>query len=509
MKPKYLVALAVVLAVLILASQIDNGRDEDESLTEKAGLERLIDAKIKPGEVQVLELVRGSGEDPETLRIEKNETGDWILVSHWNLPARRQKVNDWLDAVLELHGEVISNNSEGHESTYRVAGDEGLMLKVFTDAPAPAATLWIGKSRGQGRTFVRREGEDTVYEGLAGLREAFRDGGYGEETPLSSKPWFEKEILRVERERIVKLALKHPDYSLELKKEEIKPDPDAEEAGEEAKPAPEEATWTIVAGDPGFPLQQGEIDTLLRNIAAVDVREAVDPAKKDEVGLGEPAYRVDATLDHGGVVTLFGSRRKAGQKVVCYLQEKGSPFIYTTSVFTFDSLFAEGKGLFDLPTPRVKAKEVRELELVQGKDKLRLKRLDAESEWERVVGPEGAVDQEKVKKLLERLGGWTAVEFAPPDRRQAAGLNAPTRALTATLADGATTTLQLGNPHPTILGVYVSGGDEAPVLVMKQDDVQVVFPRIVALVPPPPTKPETPDGEAGAEKDAETEAAPQ
>ena len=103
------------------------------------------------------------GEDGKQAVLSKTG-GAWQLPDYHQLPADPEKLQRVMDALATTRsGWPVANTSDGRER-FKVADDNFHKKVVLGDGDKALKTLYIGTSPGYRQLYVRRDGENEVYE---------------------------------------------------------------------------------------------------------------------------------------------------------------------------------------------------------------------------------------------------------------------------------------------------------------------------------------------------------
>jgi hypothetical protein len=242
--------------------------------------------------------ILGGGQELQLQRVE----GQWRLPQQDGLPASGTKVQMLLDQLAGLQQRHPVATSAGAAARFKVDA-EGFERKLVLNAGDQAvAQLYLGDSPGYRRSYLRREGEEAVYEGALAASDAATE----------AKAWGDPALLHLEAEQIAAVTL----GALALERRE--------------------GQWHLEGLGEGEQLVQEEVETLLRRLANLAYLEAVAGGTEAEEGLDQPALRVGLRLKDG--VTreyLFGRQGEEGDYL---LQSSAHPWRFKVANFTVDPL---------------------------------------------------------------------------------------------------------------------------------------------------------------------------
>jgi len=247
------VILIVVLALqgVIVAVQRVGGEPE----VAQAGpfLEGLTRASVQ-------QVAMDDGENQVTLR--RNDAG-WGVAEAADYPANGEKIDEVLHDLVALTTREAVSHSPAHHVDLQVA-DADFNRKVTVSTTDGERTFFVGKSGRGGSTFVRRDGEDTVY--------AVSDFSPHKLTARSAA-WLDRVVFEVDRDRIEGIGVRNENGSFRLQREAL----DA---------------WQLVGVE--GELDTAEVNKLLGKVATVRLKEVAGAA--DEIPLGQLTAEVTVYL---------------------------------------------------------------------------------------------------------------------------------------------------------------------------------------------------------------------
>jgi hypothetical protein len=471
MKPKQLIPFVVILAVLGGLVFWKQSQQEKPSIVKQANLAELVPASLKKNAVTRIALYSGNAaEDKVTLE----KSGDtWTVASHFNAPATQDKVNEYLDLLLNLKGEARDTATEDSKlDVYELKDDQAFHVEIFAGSESPAFHLLVGKAPDHRSVFLRTADAKDIYVEAKDPRKEAGITTTGEEAKPDATHWFDKDILKLEQDRIKRVALTLPDKSLVLERTEKMPEPPAEEeASEDAEteatpppPAVPEIVWELASGGPGIPLKTPGVDSVLQKIATFVATDIVDPAKKAEWGLDAPAYRAEIALEGDENIVLEAGRPDPTGDAYVRVASSDNDVVYQVNKFNFERLFAKGSQLFDLPKQTV-AQEQMESITISGPDGSMI--LQKQGQWKLVSPPSDLeLQTSTVNNLVSTLANLIPNDYAD----ESTDIGAVTHTISVTAA-GETHTVRIAGASKSSDGHYVQLEGNPMKLAISQNDV--------------------------------------
>ena len=522
MKPKSLIPLVIVLAILAGLVVLKKQQTPHSTIVEQAGLIKLLPEGLSKSEVAKLELYAGAFADQKVVLAFDATANKWRVTSHFNAPVKQEVIDKYLDAALNMEGEPREKNvSDADLEQYELTEAKAFhVIGYKKDAKDPLFHMLVGKAPDRGSVFIRKaDGKDVFVESKdlreeAGIREAsppMMMPGMPEppkdNTPKKPEPgiWLNKEVAKIEVDKATKLALTTPDKALTFERREKPKVPEAAKPAEGDKPADANKTeadkakpaetnkapefeWVATSGADGLTMKPNSVTALLGKLAPIVADDIVDPAKKAEYGLETPAFTCVVTFDGLPEFRLEAGRPNATGDGYLRVAGAKEEVIYSLKKATFDQLFAHGGDLFELPGLGCDAKTLTSVELTQpgGKYVLtkeaaapeapkpeegRAPRAPSQDKWKLLDPVPGMKVQEyALNNVASALASWKPVDFAGASAAQ----GEPTH--TATLLAGPQTyTLKVFGDAKTTDGVYVRVGENPAVFVMSRSDVNRIF----------------------------------
>lgn len=483
MKPKNLIPLLAILAVLVVLVIWKSTSTREPSIIEQVQLARLVPEGITPADIARIELFAGGKPDEKVVVARSVEDPDvWTVTSHFDAPAKTEKIDEYLDTLVKLKGEFRAavDTDEALED-YNLTDVQAFHVLGFKrDAEDPAFEILAGKAKSESQVFMRSAGATDVFVLADNLR---RDAGVWQDEPDAvpeAKTWLELAVVNVDKEKVTKIDIVTPDKTLVFEKREkpsAEPEAPEGETAEEEPPAeetpkPVEYEWALAQGGPGGEFKQSTLDSLLGKFGPLNATTVVDPSKKAEWGLDNPAFKVTLSLDgeEAPVVLEGGFPDPSGSG---YLRVAGaSPeVIYELSKWQFEPIFPKGRDLFTLTGLSVAKDDIIRVALAQPEGDVVLVK-DGE-DWT-IESPAADLEVQKstLSTVASTLASWSPADYA--DSAEAAGLDQPTRTITFTAGDE-THVVAIGNDASGIDGAYVKLANSDTVLIMNRSDLDRIF----------------------------------
>ena len=497
MKNKHIVLMVVILVVLAGLYLAQRARERRARAQQDAagGFERLLPADFAPDDVRKFVFYAGTNRE-NAVTVEEID-GLWRLPGRFNALAKTNKVEELLEHVSALEGEVRSESPDVLDE-YDLQPDASLHL-ILTDRRDNAEHhLLIGKKGQAPQTgFVRKDGADTVYLVGQDLRRDYNL--WGEDlTDPDAKVWIELQMAQIDTNDVRRLALATPWKRMVVEKREVEIEepaatdvdepgepgtgaqeqdadvaaetsdasPDAADAAEAGAPgeaeageelpaedeAPEIKTewkWSVVEPAEGYALSEKGVQNWLQALERLNASDVVDPAKTDEYGFDDPQFTLDIGLADGRTATLeVGDEVEEGSGAERYARIRDDESVFTIAGWSLKNAIRKARDVFDIAPVTADRETIQTLTLryADGKGSLRFAR-DGE-EW---TLAEPALGLEPVKSTVDGAVGQMAsvrAEDIVTTPGFDGGVDPPQGAATIGLEDGGSRTLVFGDTVP-------------------------------------------------------------
>lgn len=516
MKPKNLVPLVLILAVLAGLVVLKQSTKKRPNIVEQTGLVTFMPEGIGKGDIAKLELFAGAKPDEKLVLAYDSESSKWRVPTHFNSPVKQDTIDKYLDAVVKMKGEPRTKGASDEAlATYELTDSDAFHVAGYKkDSTEPIFHLLVGKSPGYKAVFVRKQGSNDVFVEETDLRQ--QAGIYSappspmmgktEETKELQKPeaaiWLDKEVLKLTTGKINKVALTLPDKSLVIERRE-KPKPASESAPEAPDAAPDatepasepagaaeeeaapasnasplaaavpapEYEWVVASGGPGFEMKETGVMALVQKLATLTATDIVDPSKKAEWGLENPAYLAVISIDDQPDVRIEGGRPDPKNDGYIRVATAKEDIVFKVNKFTFEQIFPKGTELFTLSALPLNKDEAGAIEISQPEGNISLANEGGNFV---VVSPKSDLNpqQPDIDSIVNTLCSWNPADYADADFAP----GDPVRTVTITMG-AAVHTLKVFADSKHIDGAYVRIDDGGPLLVMSRADLGKVFPK--------------------------------
>ncbi len=251
----------------------------------------------------------------------KKGNGGWLLPQAKDFPVDEQRVNNLLQQLKNLTGGLPVAVTQEAAKRFNVAPDD-YVKKLVLHKKGNTLTLYVGKSAGAGRVYVRAgKGQDIYSSSLsAWLLSAQVDA------------WRDKQLLQITAGNIKQAAF--PQITLQK----------------------QGAQWKAAKAT-DVTLKLNSVNTLLGRLAAMRYRSVV--GQTQQVSLPVAAFEVKVETDSRSLTYAFsevGNQSKEGLDKGWYLTRSDLPYVFKVSLDLVKDLKAPSLTTLKL-TPEPKEKE--------------------------------------------------------------------------------------------------------------------------------------------------------
>ncbi|MBK5967027.1 hypothetical protein CCR95_23900 [Thiocystis minor] len=288
------IALALLLSLqLLLALGLSLRAPGMAALTAQTPL-----LDFAPDDVVRVRIEGASGTEAVTLR--RTQGQQWVLADLGDFPAAPSRVEPLLTQLADLKRPLPIATSEEARKRFKLTDDGFERRLTLEGKDGPLATLLIGDSPGFRRLFARPAGDPAVYELNLALSDfsARRDD------------WLDAELLRLDQERIVRVAGK--DWAL-VKEGDV---------------------WGLENSEQ--PVDQSTANALVTQMANLGYRGVLGTEDAPAYRQQEPKLVLDLGLDDGTARTYRISQAENSEDYV--LKDAEKPYFFKLSAFDLDGV---------------------------------------------------------------------------------------------------------------------------------------------------------------------------
>jgi hypothetical protein len=225
---------------------------------------------------------------------------DWMLQKPVQYAADKSAVKQLLDrlAKMSISPDPISRKKEWHDEKFGVGEKTGWKLELFGRDNNPITSVFLGKTQ-EGRTFLRKPGDDAVYQATGIAAYAF-----------DKKPndWRDKIIFDADDKQISKIEIKGAETVVL------------------ARDSKDEKKW-VLEQPTGIKLDKGKAESVGRTLAKLRAKEFAEAEKPETTGLASPEAVVVAELKDQSKLTLLIGKKKGQNDQYVKRADKDTVFV--------------------------------------------------------------------------------------------------------------------------------------------------------------------------------------
>jgi hypothetical protein len=340
-----LTPLAVAFVVLgALVAWRETTRGSMRNLSEEANLKSLSVRAFTADDVGTVEITAPGGDKPAYSLVREDRS--WRVLGAFKAPASGGVVAKLLDALAKAEGEFRSDDKAALEQ-FGLTHAKSVGVRVLDKDGKELLHLAVGATANQRGAFVRdvAEGRDdskaySVGADVRGLLGLSRTSvGDHEPDKPDAAHFYDKDFPQLAVEKPTRVEFTAPGRVVAFEK--------AGKDEKEKKPV----EWKLATGGPDAPVKKEAIDIAIAKLGgSFHPTGLVDPAKKKELGLDAPKYRVSVATESGAPRVVVASSDAACEHFYVRIDAAQDPeVVYEANEYEFHQLFPTGAALFDLP----------------------------------------------------------------------------------------------------------------------------------------------------------------
>lgn len=478
MKPKQIIF--VLVAFIVLGVLYWMQQQQRYEVVEGLGFEPVLGERLATADIQGFKCYLAGRED-EALHLVLQD-GKWLVRSKHDAPASETKVNELVEKLRDLEGELRSSSSEVLDA-YGLSEAETYHLILYNSAGQELKHLLLGKQGANwDQGFVRLANSNDVYIANDNLRSRFGIYGEGATQVPDARQWCDLVLMAIPREDIVRVEVDSAYRRLVLEEREIAPPEIDQPTDAEPIPTPlPEKEWVMVEPAWDSAPKESGINRLLGAFASVNVSEVVDRGGLDKYGLDDPRATITVAT-HGGAVRRLkvGSAVPAGAGAHYVLVDDGD-LVYKMDRWKLETLFAKMTDFVDIEFPTFAKDQIARIEIESGDRKYEFSR--SEGAWQ-VLQPatSRALKADRVDRIATALSSFRPQDMVTQDAPETTGLNNPSATVRFEMTSGERHQVLLGNEVPVTDGNrFFRLNDRPEVLTMTQANRNDMIPPLSDL----------------------------
>lgn len=337
-----LIVLVVVLAVLGTLYVLT--RDRRPELDATGGFVDLVAGMLSTDDVYTVDLALG-GDPAQGVKIVQ-QSGTWVVASHFGAPANLNKVRTLLGNLESVEGEVRSDDASVL-AAYALDDSSAYHLAVRNESGEALAELLIGKGTTNG-CFVRLPGSNRVLATNHNFLTDFGVWGDDRKAPAASQ-WIDQVAFQVERDAVRAIELRG-DATVVMVKEIEAPAVVAVDSlglplAQPGEPDAEAYEWRVTEPTE-FMAARSRADGVLNSLATLRARDVVATGEVgEEFGLGDDADRVIVTLEDGTTHTLLFGAALPDDSNLFYFRVEGESLVWSMPSYLRTNVFKKPEDL--------------------------------------------------------------------------------------------------------------------------------------------------------------------
>lgn len=477
MKPLTPLAAAfTVLAALVVWREATRG--SSKSLSEEAALKPLQVRPFTVDDVSKVEVTAPGGDKPAYTLAHENKS--WRVHGAFTAPAAGAKMVELLNSLGKVEGEFRSDDKAALEQ-FDLTPLRSVRVRVLDGEGKELAHLAIGRTSGSRGAFVSDlasgADESKAYALTADVRGLFglSHTSAGDHEPDKPEPsaFYEKEFPQFALDKAKHVQFDAPGRVVAF--DMVKKD-DKDTKGE----------WKLASGGPDAPVKKEGVESALKSFGGgLRPSGLVDPAKKKDVGLESPKYRLAVTNDDGTTRVVVGTSDDEAKHFYVHLDVTQDPdVVYEASEYDFHQMFPSGGTLFDLPKIETgKDGPTRVVVEKKGRDTIEVTRKGTKpaDDWT-LASPKWPLDakQSSLRSLGSSLPSIRVSDYV--DDVKAPEADVTVRFGAADAPDDKLQTLVIGGKSPSGKDrLAVLPGKPGHVFVVAENGIDRVAPELLSL----------------------------
>lgn len=489
---KKIIPLLAILLVLSLAVFFKaKNKPVNYNIEEEMGVESIMPKDFLFSDVNKIEIYAASKPEQKVVLAKDKEKNKWFLETAFHSPAKRKTVEEFLENLKQLQGEIRSSSSEVL-TDFSLGEKQSLVLKVyrFEKDKEQISTLFVGKKDGHNACFVRKESSNNVYRIGKDLRSEV--GMWSDEpdkTPENNH-WLDKTIWKLEKEKISKIALEYPDKKLVFEKilvKEEKPvvEPekflDKKDTPKEEKKEEKKQEWVLSSGGPEKKFTQSELTNLIELVYSWEASDIVDPSDKEKYGLLKPSFKIEVTMEDESKKVFLAAQPDIEKEAYGYSEETPN-LIYKIENWAFNNrLFRKGAKFFSLPSLKIERSQIKEIQLSYPQGNIALSRIaigDKDQVSWTLLSPTDKilVQSETANEIAGKIASLKLEDYTDETNLETLGLQNPYYKITVILKDDSIHIVKIGKNALSVNGYYAMIEEQKAIGAIEKSDMIKLFP---------------------------------
>lgn len=380
MKAKHLYVFAAVLLLLVVIYLLQKSAKgpNETSLDEKF-------QNVVPGLVAAdVEVIKAwPGERKNGAVTAKRTSDGWIVESHFDSLAG-DKPGELLDNLKTARAEIRSKKVSDHASCG--VDQKGALHVVLLDAGGREIThLLAGKETGDGGSFVRRAGQDTVYYSANLEARRFFEVAVKGDLPaeLPQKPWLDLDTLDADASKITKVTMRGPyrDLEFEYATEDVSVKDKLEEMGKkDKKDNKPEKKWKCLTAEFADYFKPDEFKRWLAGAVKVTADNVANPANAADYGLEPPRFEAVFAVENGAEI-IVSLGKKMDDAEGRYMKVTGRNEVFVAPKCEYEKIAFKTREYMDLTLIAEPENEIQSIAVKYPRKTFEFTRKKGEKDW--------------------------------------------------------------------------------------------------------------------------------
>jgi hypothetical protein len=353
MKTKNLTVLAVLLivivAIIVIANQLQNRKPSEESLTflpeysipactELLVIEGKDSAKIakKGSKWFVVPVKSGAAAATATPMAQPGAASVAPQTSDEDYPADSGAVQTALEKIKGLKKDDLISRNPQKQAELEVDSAKGIYVEPFNDKGKSLGAFFIGKNGPNWDAhFIRVKHSGDVYLASGSVRFSF----FG-----SPQRWKDKSIVKFDKAFVKTLSIANGDSGTAVDLTRISPSSPKDTAVKEG--------WDIVKPEQ-VKAKKDKVDDIVNTLSGLSAAEFETDRtlSADSMGFVKPKLVVSTTLQNGETKTVMIGKKKGASGQYWAKNPENTKAIFLIQEYNFNSLNKSLKDLKDVPEP--------------------------------------------------------------------------------------------------------------------------------------------------------------
>ena len=444
MNRKTLIA-GLIFAGLVLATVLLL-RSPEKGTAPAGGAARPI-AKLTADNFDTVEVTKG-----KDTTVIKKEGDAYTILKPMRYPADKDAAKLVFESLAKMEFGAIVSDQKSRQGELEL-GDDSLRA-VVKKGEQVLADLRIGKTSNQ-MTMVRLEGKNEVWS-VSSL--------FKYQLDKDTNAWRDKTITGFEEKDAERLTVTSKSGAKLVL----------------AKPAPQDggapADWHVVESSVKVePFDKSVATGVVSQLATFKANEFADGAKPEDTGLDSPELTVTVGLKSGKQQTALVGKKKGDEDWYVKLADK--PQVFLVKKYNLERMNKRPIEYRDKTICNLKAEELTEIDVVQGKDSFTLTKKG--SEWKVSKPANFTADDSKVSSITGAFSEWKGQGFAEDSSPKTTGLAKPKATIvTKSSVKGHGCALKIGAEAPDKSNYFVQTGTQPEVVLVPKWSVDRILVKL-------------------------------